>query len=382
MVGDNEVIEVGNNDSSDDNIEGPTDIVADVSEVPMTGMLFPSADEMFEFYKNYGQHKGFSVKRRTTNKGKDGVVRYITFTCGRSDKLISRSKNVLSHRPHSKNECKARLRARLSAGEKWEITMFQDDHNHVLIPNKSRFFYGNRYSSSHVKRQLEIDDTTEIRSNKSHNAQVIGANGHGNLPFLEKDTQNLIAKVRRMRLGEGDADAIQSYFLKMQSQNESFFSMIDWDEKGCLKNIFWADPRSRAAYREFGDVITFDTTYLTSKYDMPFAPFVGINHHGQSILFGCGLISNKDTETFIWLFRTWLACMSGVAPSGIITDQDRALKNAIAVVFPGSMHRLCLWSMLKKVPEKLCSYKQYEPISYAFKNVVYDSQSIVEFEDG
>lgn len=40
------------------------------------------------------------------------------------------------------------------------------------------------------------------------------------------------------------------------------------------------------AYEEFGDIITFDTTYLTNKYDMPFAPFVGVNHHGHSILLG------------------------------------------------------------------------------------------------
>ena len=48
--------------------------------------------------------------------------------------------------------------------------------------------------------------------------------------------------------------------------------------------------------------MAFDTTYLTNKYDMPFAPFVGVNHHGQSILLGCGLVSNEDTITFVWLF--------------------------------------------------------------------------------
>ena len=88
-----------------------------------------------------------------------------------------------------------------------------------------------------------------------------------------------------------------------------FFS-IDLDEEDRLKNVFWADARSRAAYKYFGDVITFDTTYLTNKYDMPFAPFVGVNHHGQSILLGCGLISREDTETFTWLFeRDYHACL-------------------------------------------------------------------------
>ncbi|KAM1790046.1 hypothetical protein ACFX14_034059 [Malus domestica] len=128
----------------------------------------------------------------------------------------------------------------------------------------------------------------------------------------------------------------------MQGQNANFFYAIDLDKNGRLRNIFWADARSRATYEEFGDVVTFDTTYLTNKYDMPFAPFVGVNHHGQSILLGCGLISREDTDSFIWLFRTWLACMSGHAPSGIITDQDKAMKKAIEVVFPNTRHRLCL----------------------------------------
>jgi hypothetical protein len=80
-------------------------------------------------------------------------------------------------------------------------------------------------------------------------------------------------------------------------------------------------------YEYFGEVITFDTTYLTNKYDMPVAPFVGVNHHGQSILLGCALLSNEDTKTFTWLFKTWLECMHGHEPNAIITDQDRAMKN-------------------------------------------------------
>ncbi|KAK3218273.1 hypothetical protein Dsin_012243 [Dipteronia sinensis] len=35
-----------------------------------------------------------------------------------------------------------------------------------------------------------------------------------------------------------------------------------------------ADARNRALYKEFGDALKFDSTYLTNKYDMPFAAFV------------------------------------------------------------------------------------------------------------
>ncbi|XP_038680632.1 protein FAR1-RELATED SEQUENCE 5-like [Tripterygium wilfordii] len=113
---------------------------------------------------------------------------------------------------------------------------------------------------------------------------------------------------------------------------------------------------------------------------MPFAPFVGVNHHGHSILLGCGLISSEDTNTFVWLFRTWLACMGGVAPQGIITDQDRAMKNAIQLVFPTTNHRLCLWHIMKKLPEKFGSHAEYENISRLIHEAIYDSQSINDFE--
>lgn len=106
----------------------------------------------------------------------------------------------------------------------------------------------------------------------------------------------------------------------MQKQNDGFYYVMDVDDNCRLRNVFWADARSRAAYEFFGDVITFDTTYLTNRYDMPFAPFVGVNHHGQSILLGAGLISNENTETFVWLFSTWLECMNDKALSAIITD--------------------------------------------------------------
>jgi zinc finger SWIM domain-containing protein 3 len=67
--------------------------------------------------------------------------------------------------------------------------------------------------------------------------------------------------------------------------------------------MFWANVRSRVSYEYFGYVITFDTTYLTNRYNMPFAPFIGVNHHGQSIFFGIGLLSNEDKDTLIWCLR-------------------------------------------------------------------------------
>ncbi|XP_058223066.1 protein FAR1-RELATED SEQUENCE 7-like [Rhododendron vialii] len=51
--------------------------------------------------------------------------------------------------------------------------------------------------------------------------------------------------------------------------------------------------------------------------------------------------------------------MGGRPPTSIITDQDLAMKGAIAQVFPNTRHRLCLWHIKKKFVEKLSQVPVY-----------------------
>ncbi|KAK2391080.1 protein FAR1-RELATED SEQUENCE [Trifolium repens] len=104
-------------------------------------------------------------------------------------------------------------------------------------------------------------------------------------------------------------------------------------------NFFWVDTRSRLAYQQYGDVITFDTTYKTNKYSMPFAPFVGLNNHYQSILFDCALLQDETENSFIWLFETFLEAMDGKKPISVITDQDLAMKAALAKVLQETRYK-------------------------------------------
>ena len=46
--------------------------------------------------------------------------------------------------------------------------------------------------------------------------------------------------------------------------------------EGHLKGLFWSDSQSQIDYAAFGDVVIFDSTYRTNKYNMPFVPFVGV----------------------------------------------------------------------------------------------------------
>ena len=60
----------------------------------------------------------------------------------------------------------------------------------------------------------------------------------------------------------------------------------------------------RAEYRDFGDVITFDTTHKTNSRRMPLPMFVGANNNLKNVIFGQALIGDKSIGSFRWMFET------------------------------------------------------------------------------
>ncbi|XP_045791255.1 protein FAR1-RELATED SEQUENCE 6-like [Trifolium pratense] len=363
------------NNTCEDSLEAN---IVHEGEKPHVGMIFSSIDELTEYYKRYGQSMGFGVTKRSSKNGDDGK-KYFTLACSRGTKYVSKSKNLLKPNPITKTQCKARLNGCIGLDGTVTISRIVLEHNHDVSPTKARYFRSSKKLEPHLKKRLKLNDQAGINVSRNFRSLVIEAGGYDNLTFGEKDCRNYIDKVRRLRLGTGDADAIQNYFVRMQKKNSQFYYVVDIDDNSRLRNVFWVDARCRVAYEYFGEVVTFDTTYLTNKYDMPFAPFVGVNHHGQSVLLGCALLSNEDTETFTWLFSTWLDSMHGHTPNAIIIDQDKAMKNAIEVVFPKARHRWCLWHIMKKVPEKLGRRSDYESIKELLHYVVYDSLSKSDF---
>ena len=102
-------------------------------------MCFNSPNEMFEYYKAYGQQKGFPVMRRSCKKGDDMSMRYVTFTCEQNSKSKGKSNHVLRLQPNQKIGCNAKIEGRFVSG-KWVIRNLFLEHNHVISPSKSRYY--------------------------------------------------------------------------------------------------------------------------------------------------------------------------------------------------------------------------------------------------
>ncbi|XP_062155057.1 protein FAR1-RELATED SEQUENCE 4-like [Alnus glutinosa] len=323
----------------DENVEEPKDFVTFISdevlndeeenvvlhtmlrddekvEEPKELMTFSSIEEVCSYYRTYAKQAGFGVIQRSSRKKADKKT-YAILICTRGAPERTRKSDVAKPTPATKRRwCSARICATLC-----------DD--------------GTR---------LELNDRAGIRTSKNFESLVVESGGFESLPFGERDCRNYINKARELRLGKGGGQALCDYFSRMQKQNSGFYFMMEMDDDSRLRNVFGLMHG------------------------------VGVNHHGQSILLEAGLISSEDTDTFVWLFKSWLDCMNGRAPRAIITDQDRAMKNAITIVFPETRHRYCLWHIMRKLPKKFGAHANFDGIKSALQSCLYDSQTIEEYK--
>ncbi|XP_028058573.1 protein FAR1-RELATED SEQUENCE 5-like [Camellia sinensis] len=102
-------------------------------------------------------------------------------------------------------------------------------------------------------------------------------------------------------------------------------------------------------YAQFGDVVTFDTTYKLNDEHRPFSSFVGFNRHREIVIFDAALLYDETAESFVWLFQNFLEAMSRKVLKTLFTDQDAAMAKAIPIVMPDTSHQLCTWHLMQNV---------------------------------
>ncbi|RYR18655.1 hypothetical protein Ahy_B03g063275 [Arachis hypogaea] len=204
-----------------------------------------------------------------------------------------------------------------------------------------------RELSMSIHRTIENNEEAGIRPSKTYQSFVAAAGSHRELNFIEKDVKNYITREVRNVSEQEDAKEFGKYL---------------------------------AAFEYFGDVISFDTTYNTNRYNLVCGSFVGVNHHGQSTLLRCSLMKNEEIESFKWLFQCWLRCMGGNVPKGFLTDQCASMKRALEACMPTTIHRWCIWHIMKKIPRKLNGYKGHADIEQEMSQVVWNSHSKDSFD--
>ncbi|XP_077223373.1 protein FAR1-RELATED SEQUENCE 5-like [Tasmannia lanceolata] len=209
----------------------------------------------------------------------------------------------MSERRAVRLDCRAKMVIKLRA-EKCIVKTFEDIHSHELTsPLKTKMLRShNRFHKSEgVKVLIDCFDDTQMP--KSRIAKAINSTHDGVTGGLS--TNQAIAHLRDKRnnnLGQ-EVVLVADHLQKKRSEDPNFFFSMELDTDGTFRSMFWADSRARDAYMTFNDVIVFYVTYKTDRLSLTFAPFTGVNHHRQLILFGSAQLADEKEVTFSWLFE-------------------------------------------------------------------------------
>ncbi|KAF3602343.1 hypothetical protein F2Q69_00033567 [Brassica cretica] len=291
------------------------------------GLEFESKEEAFEFYKEYAKSIGFNTiikaSRRSRMSGKfiDAkfvCTRYGTKKTEDEEEDINipqgRKRGRRTNLSSSKTDCKACLHVKKRQDGRWVIRALIKEHNHETSP---------------------LGQATSMRESC----------GRGKIEKEMKSSRKFQA------LEGGDVERLLSFFTDMQAENPFFFYAVDQT----LRNVFWVDAKGRLDYACFSDVVSVDTTFVKNEYRLPLVAFIGVNHHGQWLLLGCGLLLDDESTKsgFVWLFGAWLKAMNGCQPRVILTKHDQTLKVAVSEALPSSRHCFNTWDTLGQMSEKV-----------------------------
>lgn len=236
--------------------------------------------------------------------------------------------------------------------EKWAVKNVHLEHNHEVHPSDWMLKFMRCYKHMTEQEKALIKTLQKAKLEPRRVMQVFTAMGRDRrgIMFDTIDISNIAYKERK-ELRNTDIEQTMKHFKRLQRERPGFHHVEETDSNNSVRSLFWTDSVCKMNYELYGEYISFDTTFSTNVYRLPFAPIIGVNNHGSTVLFGIGLLKDEKIGSFKWLLTTFVEAMNGKEPKYIITDQDHAMKRAIQDVLPRTRHRFCWWHISKNISD-------------------------------
>jgi zinc finger SWIM domain-containing protein 3 len=305
----------------------------------VANQTFLREKDFYEFYNNYAKYKGFSVRKSKVRykTGTKEVIwrRYMCSSEGyRSVKYFERTDQKRQPRPLTRCGCTAMLDVAWSESTSvWYVRQFVDVHTHALAKPEHSFVLRSHGGLNDPQKAEAIElGLGELRPYQIMDVMETSHGGPGEIGFISRDLYNFFARYKKGKVEESDADFVLNHMRQMEENDPEFFFTYSKDEEGRLVNLFWSDGQSQIDYGAFGDVVVFDSTYRVNRYNLPFIPFISVNHHRSTTVFDCGILSDETMVSYVWLLKAFLQAMHQKHPKSLITDGDAAMAGAIDIV--------------------------------------------------
>ena len=103
---------------------------------------------------------------------------------------------------------------------------------------------------------------------------------------------------------------------------------------------------------KFHDVIVYDTTSKTNRYEMALSLFVAIDNNYKTRIVTQALTKYENQADFHWILQCTLQATDNLQPKVLFTDSDPTIIAAFQVVYPQTRHLLCIYHLLENINKK------------------------------
>jgi MULE transposase-like protein/FAR1 DNA-binding domain-containing protein len=335
----------------------------------LEGVKCQNLQDIEELYYKHARAIGFGVRKSTVRYRKDKISeKYFVCACEgltnktkqplqitnqKQDKQRMKGKLI----PLTRCKCEARIRIKLDFKSgiyfvKQNITL----HNHDLTRVEWQHLQRSERQTSMTGKVDSIIafEEANIRPTQAYAYLANEVGGDEFVGHTKRDHLNFVNRLRMQSIESGDAQNMINVMIEEAEKDSEFYYRVRLDQDGKLVALFWCDRMMREDYRIYGDVMIFDTTYRTNRYNLICAPIVGINNHWNTVMFGCAFLADEKVESFEWVLQKFKKVMSEKSPISIFTDQDAAIAKAIEkVIFICLVSSIICFLRIKRLHPKI-----------------------------
>ncbi|OMO86939.1 hypothetical protein COLO4_20854 [Corchorus olitorius] len=165
------------------------------------GMEFNSEDEAYEYYNAYAREIGFSIRKEYVNRNKKlGYVTSRKFTCFKEGHREVKKQDVLvkTQRKETRTDCLAHIIIRRQSNGKYQITDFEENHNHPLAPKPcTHMLPSQRKITEPQSYVLDLADDSGLPPKLAFEMISRESGGRESLGFTSRDKKNIYAPSAR-----------------------------------------------------------------------------------------------------------------------------------------------------------------------------------------
>ncbi|KAH6780136.1 hypothetical protein C2S52_011373 [Perilla frutescens var. hirtella] len=250
----------------------------------------------------------------------------------------------------------------------WMLEVACGVHNHP----QAKYLEGHAYAGRLTSDEEKL--VASLSSSHTHPKQILAAIQRS-FPN-NKSTIKTIYNVRSRNKYVEHAGRSQMQYLLGKLEEYGYYQYTRWcPQTDTVKDMFYVHPTSVKLLRAFPGVLLKDCTYKTNMYRLPLFEIVGVTSTSMTFSVACAYLEGEKEDNYIWALTVLKGLMDqSTLPSVIVTDQERALMNAIEVTFPTARHFLCRWHINKNITanfkKKFRTKDQWESFLSAWNLVV------------